>query len=276
MEDTLDELSDAIGSGGKVSGSERGASSQRYKLTLAYDGTSFHGWQQQSDATGKSLRTVAGVVQETLGRVLRQPIKLVGASRTDTGVHAHGQVAHFDAVSRIPLERLPAAINSRLPEDVQILSAEEAPASFDAIWDARRKRYHYRIYNAQLRPLEQRRYVWHCWVPLDEERMNRGADRLVGTHDFAGLAAAGHGRVSTVRTIFHCQVQRQGPELTIEVEGDGFLYKMVRNLSGTLADIGRGRLDPAVVDQILATGDRRLAGPTLPGCGLCLEWIRYS
>ncbi len=209
----------------------------------------------------------------------RQPISLVGASRTDTGVHARGQVAHFEAATPIPLERLAPAINSRLPDDVEVVEARVVPHSFDAIRSVISKQYRYRLYNADRRPLELRNYVYHCWTPLEFASMRDAAARLVGTHDFAGFAAASHGRLTTVRTIHACRVDASPtlfPEVHLFVEGDGFLYNMVRIIAGTLVEVGRGRFTPEVIDQVLQTGDRRLAGPTLPASGLWLEWIRYE
>ena len=244
-------------------------------MTVAYDGSDFHGWQKQT-APGGELRTVCGVLEATLIRVLRQPIRLWGASRTDAGVHARGQVAAFDATPRIPLERMGRAINSRLPEDIDVLEVAEAEADFDPIQHAVCKQYRYRIFNTARRPLELRRYVWHCWDELDTAAMADAAGRLVGTHDFAGFAQAHHGRSSTVRTIFDCHVETALPEVHIVVVGDGFLYNMVRIIAGTLAEVGRGRLGPEAVDAALSSGDRRQAGPTLPPQGLWLEWIRYD
>jgi len=251
------------------------ATRQRYKLTLAYDGTKFHGWQKQIPPTGKPLRTVAGVVENALRHVLRQPLDLVGASRTDAGVHAHGQVAHFDADTSIPLERLAHAINSRLPEDVEIVHAETAPPGFDAISDPISKQYRYRVFNTPRRPLTMRHAVWHCWVPLDADRMTDAAARLVGTHDFEGFAAVSHGRATTTRTILRCGIECHPPEVHLVVEGTGFLYNMVRIIAGTLIEVGRGRFAPDRIDRILESCNRRQAGPTLPPQGLCLEWIKY-
>lgn len=255
---------------------------KRYKLTIAYDGTLFYGWQRQEPAGLEPLRTVQGTVQLALCHVMRQPIELVGASRTDSGVHARGQVAHFDATTRIPTERMPQAINSRLPVDVEVLSAEEVEPTFDAIKGARHKRYRYRMFNSLHRPLLKRLGVWHCWLKLDVERMNLAAKKFIGTHDIAGLSNAGHGRENTVRTIFDCFVEspavfaNDGPEVHIVVEGNGFLYNTVRIIAGTLVEIGRGRCEPEVIDAIYATTNRRLAGPTLPPEGLSLEWISYE
>jgi len=249
---------------------------QRFKMTLAYDGTAFHGWQKQVPPDADPLRTVAGVVEDTLQHVLRQPIDLVGASRTDAGVHAEAQVAHFNALTTIPLEKLPLAINSRLPDDVEVIETQPALPQFDAISDVVSKQYRYRIFNTARRPLTQRHTVWHCWMPLDTNRMARAAAAIVGTHDFEGFAAAGHGRSTTIRTVLRCDVLRQQSEVHIIVEGTGFLYNMVRIIVGTLVEIGRGRLDEEIVNQVLESRNRRLAGPTLPARGLCLQHITYK
>lgn len=244
-------------------------------LTIAYDGSGFHGWQKQQPPDKPALRTVQGVVEEVLVRLLGQPINLLGASRTDAGVHALGQTAQFDARCPIPIERLAEAINARLPGDVEVRETKVAVERFDVINAVRSKQYCYRIHNTTQRPLEKRHFVWHGWIDLDIDRMNDAAKRLVGTHDFAGFAAAGHGRTSTVRTIFNCQVQRHDPEVHITVEGDGFLYNMVRIIAGTLVEVGRGHFEPDVIDKIIETADRANAGPTLPPEGLWLEWIKY-
>jgi len=244
---------------------------QRYKLTLAYDGSAFHGWQHQP-----GLRTVQETTRQVLQQVLAQPIMLQGASRTDAGVHAEGQVAHFDADCRIPLERMAMAFNARLPADIEVRHVEPVADDFDAVRGAVDKEYQYRIWNTHRRPLGLRRMVYHYWVPLDADRMNDAAGRLVGEHDFAGFATAGHGRQSTLRTIHTCTAARAGDEVIITVSGNGFLYNMVRIIVGTLIEVGRGKWEPGRVDEILQTADRRLAGPTVPPGGLRLQWIRYG
>lgn len=260
---------------------------RRHKLVIAYDGALFHGWQKQEPPGQAPLRTVAGVVETTLVQVLRQPIKLVGASRTDTGVSALGQVAHFDAAHRVPIERLAQAINSRLPDDIDIRSAQRVHDTFDAISDAQSKQYRYRLLTTERRPLDRRFALYHCWTPLALDRMRDAAARLVGTHDFAGLASIHHNRETTIRTIFDCRVERasEAPnpfhaadpdEVHIVVSGSGFLYNMVRIIAGTLVEVGRGRLDPSIIEHILTSRNRRLAGPTLPPQGLWLEWIRHK
>ncbi len=249
----------------------------RYKLTIAYDGSAFHGWQEQTAEDGAPLRTVQGVVRSTLQQVIGQPLTLIGASRTDTGVHAVGQVAHFDADLRIPLDRLPMAINSRLPNDVEIREAVIVDNDFDAISGAKEKQYRYRIWNSTHRPLALRHTVYHCWLNLDLDRMRDAAGRLIGTHDFESFANTAHGRTTTVRTITDCRVEPgDDPELHVIVAGTGFLYNMVRIIVGTLIEVGRGHWEPDHVDALLAEPDRAKAGPTIEPGGLCLEWIRYD
>jgi len=250
----------------------------RYRLSIAYDGSNFHGWQEQVPPGQPPLRTVQGVVREALQHVLRQPITLRGASRTDTGVHAMGQVAHFDADDvRVPLERLPMAINSRLPGDVEIRAAEPVGDDFDAVTGAVDKQYRYRLWNATRRPLGLRHMVHHFWEPLNVEAMNDAAGRLVGQHDFAAFTNAGHGRLTTVREVFACTVEQgPDPEVHIVIRGGGFLYNMVRIIAGTLVEVGRGHWPAEYVDEVLRGADRQKAGPTLPPNGLCLEWIRYG
>ncbi|MEX2672897.1 MAG: tRNA pseudouridine(38-40) synthase TruA [Phycisphaeraceae bacterium] len=254
----------------------------RYRMRIAYDGSEFYGWQHQQRPGEAPMRTVQGVLRDAMQRALGQPIKLQGASRTDSGVHAVGQAAHFDAATRIPLDRIAKAINCQLPADVEVREVALAPPGFDAIRTAVAKQYRYRIWTTEHRPLHLRRMVWHCWTPLDVQAMREAAAMLEGEHDFAGFATAGHGRQTTVRTINKCEVLAMprdpvlgGPELHVIVSGNGFLYNMVRIVVGTLVDIGRGRWGPSHVQRLLTEGDRAAAGPTAPAHGLMLEWIRY-
>ena len=252
---------------------------RRYRLTVAYDGSAFHGWQRQEPPDREPLRTVQGELEHALVRVLRQPrdtMALLGASRTDAGVHALGQVCHFDATTPIPLDRLARAVGSRLPGDIDIRDAAIVPDAFDAIGDVVSKQYRYRLFNAPHKPLGIRHLVHHEPTAMDVARMNDAAGRLVGTHDVEGFAAVAHGRTTTVRTIHACAVEQQGEEVHVTVSGSGFLYHMVRIITGTLVEVGRGRFGPGVIDDILTTRDRRRAGPTLPPTGLCLEWVRYT
>ncbi len=283
----------------------------RYKLTIAYDGTDFCGWQKQeppiahADATGSgrhvdpdlettapgrvALRTIQAIVERAAREVVREHITLLGASRTDSGVHARGQVAAFTATddpamlakgSGWPLERgtepLRRAINGRLPEDVMVLAVEPVAPGFSPIGDCVAKGYSYTMHASRERPLWDRRYVHQVWEPLDLDAMRAVATELVGEHDFAAFAAAGHGRQSTVRAIHALTVERlDDARIRIDISGNGFLWNMVRIIAGTLADAGRARLSVEDVREALRTGDRRKAGPTFPASGLCLEWIRY-
>ncbi len=247
--------------------------SRTIRLTLAYDGADFHGWQTQP-----GLRTVQEEIEGVLRRLVRHPVALVGASRTDAGVHARGQVAHFVTDCLIPTDRLGRALADRLPQDIALVRAEEAAPGFHATRDARAKLYRYRIFASKRRPTEElvQRYVWHVWHPLEMERLRDAARRWIGRHDFAGFATKGSPRQTTVRTIFRCEISREYDEIRIDVEGDGFLYNQVRNMVGTLYEIGRGHWPAERIDRILASKDRRDAGTTAPAQGLCLHWVRYS
>ncbi|MCK4873487.1 MAG: tRNA pseudouridine(38-40) synthase TruA [Phycisphaerales bacterium] len=256
----------------------------RYKLTIAYDGAEFHGWQRQtqpnrSDPDGPhiELRTVQQTVERAVIETVRQPVQLVGASRTDARVHAVGQVAAFTAQTRIPIERLHLAINARLPDDVEVRRAEIVADDFDPIKNAVSKGYRYTLHIAPTRPLTDRHRVYHCFTPIDPARMQQAADLLIGTHDFESFASIHHGRTSTVRTIFSCDVSQLNEErVVIDVSGDGFLYNMVRIIAGTLVEVGRGHDEPEAVRAMLEAKDRRAAGPTFPPQGLCLMWIKYD
>lgn len=354
----------------------------RYKLTIAYDGTEFCGWQKQfphedavpahlhgfkpedpeafplssvTDERGvernetvqaasstsdiqhptsdidprprRELRTVQSVVERAVRLVVREPIVLAGASRTDAGVHARGQVAAFSTLESgqgaggrasggwpadrgtLPLMR---AVNARLPDDVLIRSIEIVPDDFNPIGGAASKGYTYTLWCADHRPIWPRRTVMHLWHKMDVPAMRAAAAELIGEHDFAAFAATGHGRMTTVRTVFGCEVLESsalmpapltisasdsrgwGPspmdppsalpgeaagdvqQLAIRVWGNGFLWNMVRIIAGTLVEAGKGKCGPERIREALRTGNRRLAGSTLPAHGLCLEWIRYG
>lgn len=252
----------------------------RVRLTVAYEGTEFHGWQAQTPPDAPPLRTVQGVLSDAVTQVIRAPVVVTGASRTDAGVHAIGQVAAFDADLRIPVERLALAITARLPSDVQVRDATVVDDAFDPIADPISKSYRYRIASAEpprrWPPLFERRTTAWTRHTLDVGIMHDAAQRLLGEHDVAGFAQIDHGRRTTIRTIHGCEVRESASgEVEIDVSGSGFLYNMVRIVAGTLHEIGRGRFPADRIDEILASGDRRLAGPTMPPEGLCLMWIRY-
>jgi tRNA pseudouridine38-40 synthase len=281
----------------------------RYRLTIAYDGTEFFGWQKQylpaglvppgaerdahghelmhdagvpiADQPRPQLRTVALCLERAAYEVLREPVNVLGASRTDSGVHARAQTAAFTTTEdrRGPAdERLAMALNARLPDDIVVRGCQRVDDAFDPITDCLAKGYRYTIHTGIERPLWDRRYVAHIREDLDLDAMRCAAEQLIGEHDFAAFASAGHGRESTVRRIDECRVER-APEdprqIRIDVSGNGFLYNMVRIIAGTLVEAGRGRRTSGDVRSALMTGDRRKAGPTMPPEGLCLRWMRY-
>jgi len=243
------------------------------KLVIAYNGAAYHGWQRQAG----SLPTVQQCVEEAAARIVGHPVSVAGAARTDAGVHAEGQAASFFTTNlAIPLRGLRRAMNSALPRDIAIRSAEVAPDDFHASRSAVGKTYRYRVYVAPQRPVALVGQVYHFWRPLETEPMRDAARRLVGTHDFAGFATANEQRESTVRTIFRCDVAEADSEVHITCQGDGFLYNMVRIISGTLIEVGRGRFGGDRIDKALTSLDRRDAGPTAPPEGLCLLCVHYS
>ena len=259
---------------------------QRYKLTIAYRGSRYHGWQAQPalasfkgepPAEGEGIPTIQEVVARTVASVVGHPINLVGSSRTDARVHAKAQVAHFDTDQvQIPREGLRQAVNARLPEDIIVRAIDPVPDTFDAITSTRSKRYQYFIWNAPDRPVFFADLAWHRWHPLDARAMGAAAAHFVGEHDFASFARPGHGREHTLRTIHACAVHARGPRVVIGVEGSGFLWNMVRIMVGTLVEIGIGKRPPDVIPAMLEARHREAAGPTAPPHGLFLQWIRFA
>jgi tRNA pseudouridine38-40 synthase len=243
------------------------------KLLIAYDGTDFHGWQAQP-----GMRTVQEELAKTLERVLRHPVTLAGASRTDAGVHARGQVASLRTEAAIPAANLQRAVSCRLPPDIALVRVAEAAPQFHATRSARGKLYRYALYNSERRPAEAMaaRYAWHFWHALDLDAMRAAAAVLLGTHDFAGFANQGQPRETTIRTLRSIAIRRHYERVHIEVEGDSFLYNQVRIIVGTLIEIGRGHWPVERTAAILEARDRSLAGPTAPAHGLTLEWVRYD
>src|SRR5262245_23440363 len=226
----------------------------RYKLTLAYRGTRYHGWQAQPalesykgepPAEGQGIPTIQEVLSRAIGSVVGHPINLVGSSRTDARVHAKGQVAHFDTDQcQIPIEGLRQAVNSRLPEDILIRAIETVPDSFDAIFSTRSKRYQYFIWNHADRPVFFADLAWHRWQALALEPMRIAARHFEGEHDFTSFARPGHGREHAIRTITSFHVSARGGQIVIAVEGSGFLWNMVRIMVGTLVEVGLGKHQP--------------------------------
>ena len=241
-------------------------------MIVAYDGTDFHGWQNQP-----GMRTVQGLLEEVIQRTVRHRAELIGSGRTDAGVHAVGQTCNFRTDCPLDCGKLRHSLGSRLPQDVALSEIRDVHPDFHATRSAESKLYQYRIFNSPHRPVERlaQRYVYHCWRTLDLDAMRAAAAHFVGEKDFAAMSAAGAQRESTVRTVLRCGVERHLDEIRIDVEGTGFLYKQVRNMCGTLVEVGRGAWAPERVAEILESKDRTKAGPTLPPQGLCLRWVRY-
>lgn len=240
------------------------------KLTISYDGINYSGWQNQP---GK--HTIQGRLQQALGELTGTFIKINGASRTDAGVSALGQVANFFIDSPIPTENFVKAINHRLPKDIVITEAVEVDKDFNASGSAKSKLYRYTIFTGRKRNVLKTRNCWHRPADLDTAAMAEAAKMLLGKKDFKSFAAAADKRESSVRTIFHCDITCNNNWIYIDTEGDGFLYNMVRNIVGTLVEVGRGKWKPEKIIEILDAKDRTAAGPIAPAQGLCLMWIKY-
>lgn len=238
---------------------------KRVMLTVAYDGTDYCGWQVQPNGD-----TIEGQLNKHLSELLGEPITVIGASRTDSGVHALCNLAVFDTQARMPAEKISYALNQRLPEDIKIQKSEEVAADFHPRKVATRKTYEYKIYNAQFPNPTMRLYSHFTYVPMDAEKMQEAAKHFVGEHDFAAVSTFKPEVESTVRTIYDLSVTREGDLITIRVTGNGFLYNMVRIIAGTLMEVGRGRMEPSFIPEMLASGDREKAGPTAPAQGLTL------
>ena len=243
---------------------------KRIKLVAAYDGTNYHGSQIQNNS-----ETIEGVLKTELSSLLNEEINLIGASRTDAGVHARGNVFVFDTESRIPPEKFTYALNARLPEDIRIQDSCEVPLSFHPRHQDTVKTYEYRVLNRKLPLPEYRLYAHFTYENLNLEKMNEACKYFLGEHDFASFCAAGSQVESTVREIYDLKVQKEGELLTISVTGNGFLYNMVRIIAGTLLKVGGGQILPEDIPEIIRGKDRSLAGPTAPAKGLTLVKICY-
>jgi len=244
------------------------------KLTIAYDGSEYHGWQVQPGFT-----TVQETIQDAVRSLLGPDVRLFGASRTDSGVHALGQVGLIQIDSPVPTENIARALTGRLPKDIAIVKAEDVRMGFDVIGEVTNKLYRYTIFRGPVRPVLHRRTCWHVTSRLDVSAMNAAAQALVGRHDFKSFASAADNRTDLVRTIFRCAVTEKtdgdGQWVYTEVEGDGFLYNMVRNIVGSLVEVGQGRWRPEKMSEALQARARTAAGPIAPPSGLCLMWIEY-
>ena len=243
---------------------------KRYLLTVAYDGTAYCGWQAQ-----KNGPSVQDTLEEALSRLLGTFTRVTGASRTDAGVHAQGQRAHFDAETGIPAEKLPFALNTMLPPDVRVTEGLIVPDTLHARFSVEQKTYTYRIHNAPHASALYRNLTAHVPVTLDDRLMHAAAQALVGTHDFAAYCATGGSAKTTVRHISEISVRRDAERVTLTVTGNAFLYNMVRIIAGTLIDVGHGKLPPECLQTALSTLNRLDLGVTAPACGLELTEVRY-
>lgn len=244
---------------------------RKLMLMVQYDGTDYAGFQVQPN-----VPTVQQELQQALAGLVGEPVKLRAASRTDAGVHALGQIVAFETTNPIPPANLVVAINERLPLAVKVVEACEVALDFDPRYDARRKLYSYRLLNRVTGSPFIARYAWHVAEKLDVAAMDVAAGLLLGRHDFSAFRAAGGAPTEPVRNLYRCDVNTDGDLIEMCVEADGFLYKMVRNMVGTLVEVGRGRLAAQQVAEILASRDRSRAGPTAPSCGLNLVRVSYE
>ncbi len=247
----------------------------KFKLTIAYDGTAYEGWQVQKIGTG-----VQEKVETALAKLFPSRPRVHSSSRTDTGVHAVGMVVHFEvprAECKMPPRKLALALNAWLPEDIRVLAAARAPREFHARFATTGKQYRYFVWNhPAMNPLI-RHTAWHVPRPLSLRAMRLAAPFFVGRHDFQSFAAnPGYAKESTVRTLTRCDIRRRGPLLTFVIEGEGFLYKMCRSIVGTLVQVGLGKFTPEDVKRMLAKRDRRVAGMTAPAHGLVLWKVHYA
>lgn len=243
---------------------------KRVGLVVAYDGTNYCGWQIQPNGI-----TIQGVLNDALSDLLGEKIETIGASRTDAGVHALGNVAVFDTEMRMPGDKFSFALNQRLPEDIRIQKSEEVDADFHPRYVKSQKTYEYRILNCRFPIPTERFYSHFTYIPLDVDKMKEAASYLIGEHDFKSFCGTGAQVKTTVRTVKEIQIEKSGDRITIRITGEGFLYNMVRIIAGTLMDIGGGLYPPEKMKEILEAKDRKKAGPTAPARGLTLMKIQY-
>lgn len=244
---------------------------KRVKLTVSYDGTNYCGWQYQPNGI-----TIEEVLNKALTDLLKEPIMVIGASRTDSGVHAMGNVAIFDTESRMPAEKICIAANQRLPDDVRIQRSEEVPLDFHPRKVNCCKTYEYKIMNRRIASPLDRLYCHFCYFDLDVEKMKQAAVYLLGEHDFRSFCTVRSQADETVRILYSLSVEKKDDIITIRISGSGFLYNMVRIIAGTLLQVGRGIYPPEHMEEILESCDRAAAGPTISAAGLTLLSLEYE
>ncbi|MBE5958942.1 MAG: tRNA pseudouridine(38-40) synthase TruA [Lachnospiraceae bacterium] len=243
---------------------------KRIRLIIAYDGTNYCGWQIQINGI-----TVEEIINKALSDLLKEEIAVIGASRTDSGVHALGNVAVFDSETKIPPEKISFALNQRLPEDIRIQKSEEVPLDFHPRFCDSVKTYEYKILNRRFDMPLYRLYTHFVYMPLDVDKMKKAAEYIVGEHDFASFCSSGSQVENTVRTVYTLDVSKENDIISIKISGNGFLYNMVRIIVGTLIKVGLGVYPPEHVKEIIEAKDRYAAGPKAPACGLTLVGIEY-
>jgi tRNA pseudouridine38-40 synthase len=244
---------------------------KNFKMILAYDGSRYQGWQRQ-----KAGETIQQSVEERLRMILQEPVIVIASGRTDAGVHALGQACHFRTGSRLGADVIRKGLNALLPEDIFVREINQVEADFHARYSAKGKVYEYRILNCEDRDPFEHRYAWHIRTPLNVAEMSRCLTTLKGTHDFSSFRSTGSGNTNPVRTIYRAEIARaEGNRLRILFEADGFLRHMVRNIVGTVVEVGLGRIDPSRFEAILSARDRRQASSKAPPQGLFLVEVRY-
>ena len=241
------------------------------KLTIEYDGTRYLGWQR----LGNSDKTIQGKIEQVLKNITGTKIEITGSGRTDAGTHAKGQIANFKTAKELDLLELLATLNHQLPQDIIIKQIEEAPERFHARYNAVGKKYSYYVWNAEIPSAFERNYSFHYSEKLDLKLMNEACEKLLGTHDFIGFSSLKKTKKNTVRTIQELSIEKTGSMLHFTFVGDGFLYKMVRILMGTILEIGTAERSVATIDEVFEKKSRSIAGMTVPAQGLFLDEVYY-
>lgn len=240
------------------------------KLTIEYDGKEYHGWQKQPNRLN-----IQGEIEKAIKTITGQEVELIGSGRTDAGVHAFGQVANFKIESEFPIEKMAVAINSQLKKSICIRKAEEVPEDFHSRYSCHNKTYAYIINNSEQGTAIYRNLTHHISQQLNVEKMQKAASYLVGQHDFSSFKSSGTSSKNSVRTIYEAKVLKEQERVIIQLTGNGFLYNMVRIISGTLVEVGLGNIEPEEMSEIIESKDRQRAGKTLPAQGLFLMNVNY-
>lgn len=241
------------------------------RLTIEYDGKGFNGWQKQPNKLN-----IQGNIEKVISEITKEEIELIGSGRTDAGVHAIGQVANFKTNSNIPIEKFAIAINSRLKKSIIIKKAEEVPERFHSRYNCKKKTYRYIINNSDMGSAIYRNLEYNIKMPLNLENMKKASKYFEGEHDFSAFKASGTSSKSSVRTIYSADVKKENERIIIELTGNGFLYNMVRIISGTLVEVGLGKIRPEEIKDIIDSKNRQMAGKTLPPYGLYLVEVNYN